>query len=132
MLKNLIDALRRIAHPNQICDYKVVASCALIGTGAEHLKIGSGEGIEFGFIPVGNDKPEFGSQQIVLSLQGRVLCGQFQDMLHRALNTWEPEKRPEWAMDILDKLTGMPKQMVRPTPAVQGFERGDANDPSAD
>lgn len=47
---------------------------------------------------------------LLLDLQTPERVKEFVAIFERALNTWEPEKVPEWAVEIMDKITGTPTQ----------------------
>lgn len=124
MIKNLLNALKRIASEPPSKEHlknhnghvmaATLAQCQSIALRAHAdfeargMRIGASDGIEFGMHMVDKDKPALGMNQMFLSLEGRVACGQFQEIMRRALNTWEPDHTPKWAMDIMDRLTGTP------------------------
>lgn len=61
---------------------------------------------------VATDKSE-----VILHCQSPERVAELCDIFRRALNTWEPEKCPQWALELMDHMTGTPTQPERSAPS---------------
>lgn len=73
---------------------------------------GNGGGVELKATLIGHP-PQHAVVYVKLELSNPQRSKEFVDALQRALNTWEPDKAPEWLYDVMDKLTDMPPKVRR-------------------
>lgn len=50
---------------------------------------------------------------VLIELQSEQRVKEMTEIIQRALNTWEPEKCPQWAVEFMDYVTGTPTQPER-------------------